>query len=144
MPDGASSAGGGGARLRVIPGPQNEFFPPDALDALERTRFIISPQSNRMGYRLQGSPVPRLLDQEMISDAAFTGGIQVPPSGEPIMLMADRQTTGGYPQLAVVISADLPLAAQLAPGDWVEFRVCSRSEALSALVAQEARLLAFE
>jgi len=59
-------------------------------------------------------------------------------------LMADRQTTGGYPQLAVVISADVPLVAQLAPGDWIEFRVCSRGEALSALVAQEARLLAFE
>jgi antagonist of KipI len=80
----------------------------------------------------------------MISDAAFTGGIQVPASGEPILLMVDRQTTGGYPQLAVVITADIPLAAQLAPGDWIEFRVCSRSEALSALVAQEARLLAFE
>ena len=58
--------------------------------------------------------------------------------------MADRQTTGGYPQLAVVITADIPLAAQLAPGDWIEFRVCSRPEALSALVAQEARLLAFD
>ncbi len=80
----------------------------------------------------------------MISDAAFIGGIQVPASGEPILLMADRQTTGGYPQLAVVITADIPLAAQLAPGDWIEFRVCSRSEALSALVAQEARLLAFD
>jgi antagonist of KipI len=97
-----------------------------------------------MGYRLQGDPIPRLLDQEMISDAAFAGGVQVPPSGAPILLMADRQTTGGYPQLAVVITADIPLAAQLAPGDWVEFRVCSRSEAISALVAQEARLLAFD
>ena len=58
--------------------------------------------------------------------------------------MADRQTTGGYPQLAVVITADLPLAAQLVPGDWIEFRVCSRAEAISALVAQEARLLAFD
>jgi antagonist of KipI len=80
----------------------------------------------------------------MISDAAFTGAIQVPSSGEPILLMADRQTTGGYPQLAVVITADLAIAAQLAPGDWIEFRVCSRAEALSALVAQEARLLAFD
>ncbi|MGH9241591.1 MAG: KipI antagonist, partial [Vicinamibacterales bacterium] len=96
------------------------------------------------GYRLQGDQIPRLLEQEMISDAAFTGGIQVPPSGEPILLLTDHQTTGGYPQLAVVITADIPLAAQLAPGDWVEFRVCSRSEALSALVAQEARLLAFD
>ena len=143
VPDAMSHARGGGARLRVIPGPQREYFPDDALDALERTRFVVSPQSNRMGYRLQGAPIPRLQDREMISDAAFTGAIQVPGSGEAILLMADRQTTGGYPQLAVVITADMPRAAQLVPGDWVEFRVCSRPEALSALVAQEARLLAF-
>ena len=134
----------GGAVLRVIPGPQHDYFPPDALDRLQRTRFIVTPQSNRMGYRLQGEAIPRLDDREMISDAAFTGAIQVPSSGDPILLMADRQTTGGYPQLAVVITADLAIAAQLAPGDWIEFRVCSRAEALSALVAQEARLLAFD
>jgi allophanate hydrolase subunit 2 len=144
MPEATAYGRGGGARLRVIPGPQSEHFPSHALDVLEQTRFIVSPQSSRMGYRLQGGPIPRLADQEMISDAAFTGAIQVPSSGEPILLMADRQTTGGYPQLAVVITADVPLAAQLAPGDWIEFRVCSRSEAVSALVAQEARLLAFE
>jgi antagonist of KipI len=144
IPEATAYGRGGGARLRVIPGPQVEYFPDDAMDVLQRTRFVVSSQSNRMGYRLQGGPIPRLLEPEMISDAAFTGGIQVPPSGEPILLLADRQTTGGYPQLAVVITADIPLAAQLAPGDWVEFRVCSRSEALSALVAQEARLLAFD
>ena len=143
-PEATAYVRGGGARVRVIPGPQIDHFPPDALDALERTRFMVSSQSSRMGYRLQGGQIPRLGDHEMISDAAFVGAIQVPSSGEPILLMADRQTTGGYPQLAVVISADVPLAAQLAPGDWIEFRVCSRGEALSALVAQEARLLAFE
>ena len=143
-PEATAYVRGGGARVRVIPGPQSEYFPADALETLERTRFIISPQSNRMGYRLQGGRIPRLVEQEMISDAAFTGAIQVPSSGEPILLMADHQTTGGYPQLAVVITADVPLAAQLSPGDWIEFRVCSRSEALSALVAQEARLLAFD
>ena len=144
IPDATAYGRGGGARLRVLPGPQTDYFPDEAMDLLQRTRFIVSPQSNRMGYRLQGDRIPRLLEQEMISDAAFAGAIQVPPSGDPILLLADRQTTGGYPQLAVVITADIPLAAQLAPGDWVEFRVCSRSEALSALVAQEARLLAFD
>jgi KipI family sensor histidine kinase inhibitor len=143
-PEATEYVRGGGARVRVMPGPQSEYFPADALDALERTRFTISPQSNRMGYRLQGGQIPRLVEQELISDAAFTGAIQVPSSGEPILLMADRQTTGGYPQLAVVITADVPLVAQLSPGDWIEFRVCSRSEAISALVAQEARLLAFD
>ena len=77
----------------------------------------------------------------MISDATFIGAIQVPPSGDPILLMADRQTTGGYPQIATVITADLPLAGQLAPGDWVEFQLCTRAEAIAALAAQEARLL---
>jgi antagonist of KipI len=76
----------------------------------------------------------------MISDATFAGGIQITPSGEPILLMADRQTTGGYPQVATVISADLPVAAQLAPGDWIEFSACTRSEAVAALAAQEAML----
>jgi antagonist of KipI len=142
--DARPHAPGGGARVRVIPGPQRECFPDGALDTLERTRFIVSSISNRMGYRLQGAAIPRLEDRQMISDAAFTGAVQVPGSGEPILLMADRLITGGYPQLAVVITADLPLAAQLLPGDWIEFRVCSRPEAISALVAQEARLLAFD
>ena len=104
-------------------------------------RFTISPQSDRMGYRLTGGsqwiggsestrPAAR---GEMISDATFFGGIQVPPSGDPILLMADRQTTGGYPQIATVITADLPKAGQLAPGDWIEFAVCTRTEAIAAL-----------
>ena len=78
----------------------------------------------------------------MISDAAFTGALQVPPSGDPILLMSDRQTTGGYPQIATVITADLPIAGQLAPGDWIEFEVCTRRDAMSALIAQEGAILA--
>lgn len=130
-------------RLRAIPGPQDDFFATSAFDILQQTRFTVSPQSNRMGYRLTGGPpIPRADEREMISDATFAGALQVPPSGDPILLMADRQTTGGYPQIATVITADLPLAGQLAPGDSVEFELCSRSQAIAALVAQEARLLA--
>ena len=132
----------GGARLRVIPGPQLDHFPEEALDVLQRTRFLVTPQSDRMGYRLSGGRLPRIEDREMISDAAFTGALQVPPSGDPILLMSDRQTTGGYPQIATVISADLPATGQLAPGDWVEFQVCTRHEAMSALIAQEGAILA--
>ena len=134
----------GGVRVRVLPGPQDDFFPSDAFDTLQRQRFNVAPQSDRMGYRLVGARLPRLAVREMISDATFVGAIQVPASGEPILLMADRQTTGGYPQIATVISADLPLAAQLAPGDWIEFRICSYAEAVAALVAQEGKLLAFD
>jgi antagonist of KipI len=93
-----------------------------------------------MGYRLSGTSIPRTSDREMISDATFVGAIQIPASGEPILLMSDRQTTGGYPQIATVITADLPLAGQLAPGDWVEFARCTRAEAIAALRVQEARL----
>jgi antagonist of KipI len=69
----------------------------------------------------------------MISDATFTGALQVPPSGQPILLMADRPTTGGYPQIAVVISADLPRAGQLVPGDEIRFTFCSLAEAQAAV-----------
>lgn len=146
LADGVSVARNGGpAVLRVLPGPQDGFFPPSAFDVLQETRYVVTPQSDRMGYRLAGDrPVPRLIDREMISDATFTGAIQVPPSGAPILLMADRQTTGGYPQLAVVITADLPLAGQLVPGDGVEFRLCSPADALEALAVQQERLRAIE
>jgi biotin-dependent carboxylase-like uncharacterized protein len=129
----------GGARVRVLSGPQDAFFPSSALDVLQRTRFTVTPQSNRMGYRLAGGKVPRLDGREMISDATFTGAIQVPWSGEPILLMADRQTTGGYPQIAVVITADLPRVAQLAPGDWIEFELCSGAAAHAALASIDRR-----
>lgn len=126
----------GGARLRLIPGPQLEAFAGDALGILARTRFEVSSQSDRMGYRLAGPPLPGTPpDGAMISEATFPGAVQVPPSGEPILLLADRPTTGGYPQIGVVASVDLSTAAQLAPGDWIEFVPCSRREAVAALAA---------
>jgi antagonist of KipI len=134
----------GGARVRVIPGPQLDFFPPEALDVLQHTRFTVTSQSDRMGYRLTGATIPRLEGREMISDATFSGALQVPPSGDPILLMSDRQTSGGYPQIATVITADLPIAGQLAPGDWIEFEVCTRHQAMSALIAQEGAILALQ
>lgn len=134
---------GGGRTLRVMPGPQHESFPPGALQRLLDTTFVVSPQSNRMGYRLTGGQLP-VPSGEMISDATFAGSVQVPPSGEPILLMADRQTTGGYPQLAVVITADLPRAAQLAPGDRVRFAQTTRRDAVAALAEQEQQLRAME
>jgi KipI family sensor histidine kinase inhibitor len=131
----------GGVRLRVMRGPHDAFFDTAAFDALQRTRFTISPQSNRMGYRLSGPQIGRP-PGDMISDAAFIGGVQVPPSGEPILLMADRQTTGGYPLIATVITADLPIAGQLVPGDSVEFEFCTRRDAIAALIEVEDRLRA--
>jgi allophanate hydrolase subunit 2 len=141
LPAGVAPAAGG-ARVRVRPGPQTDAFPSESLDRLQRTRFTVSPQSDRMGFRLQGGRIARFDAGDMISDVTFPGGIQVPPSGEPIVLMADRQTTGGYPQLATIITADLPRVAQLGPGDWIEFEVCSRADAVQALIAQEASIRA--
>ena len=129
-----------GVRVRVLPGPQDDCFPPQAMERLQRTRFVVASQSDRMGYRLQGGLLPRLDGREMISDATFAGAIQVTSSGEPILLMADRQTIGGYPQLAIVITADLPRAGQLGPGDWIEFELCTVADALEALADQEGAL----
>jgi len=122
----------GGAPVRVIPGPQEHMFRPSAYDTLFGSRFRITPNSNRMGYRLEGPPLSHAGSADILSDATPLGSIQVPASGQPILLMADRQTTGGYPKIATVISADLPLAGQLAPGDWIEFRPCTHEAALEA------------
>ncbi len=126
----------GGAKLRVIPGPHVDRFAASAYDTLFSSRFTVTPQSNRMGYRLDGPALAHRTRADILSDATPLGSIQVPGSGQPILLMADRQTTGGYPKIATVISADLPLAGQLAPGDWIEFKPCTREQAMDALRAR--------
>jgi antagonist of KipI len=131
---------GGGARLRVVMGPHEAMFTEAAREAFLTARFIITPNSNRMGYRLEGPPLSHVSGADILSDATPMGSLQVPASGHPILLMADRQTTGGYPKIATVITADLPVAGQLAPGDWIEFAAVSRKAALDALTQQEARL----
>jgi antagonist of KipI len=97
-----------------------------------------------MGFRLQGPTLRHAGKGEMLSDATPLGAIQVPAAGQPILLMADRQTTGGYPIIATVISADIGLAGQLAPGDSISFVVCSLRDAMAALIAQEQTLMSFE
>lgn len=134
----------GKATLRVLPGPQLDHFAADALAVLQSTAYVIEPASNRMGFRLRGPAVRHTGDVEMLSDATPFGAVQVPRGGQPILLMADRQTTGGYPNVAIVISADIPLAGQLAPGDAISFALCTRAEAMAALIAQEQALMTFE
>jgi biotin-dependent carboxylase-like uncharacterized protein len=123
----------GGARLRVVPGPQEQFFTSRTYETLFGSRYVITPASNRMGYRLEGPRLEHAGGADILSDATPIGSLQVPASGQPILLMADRQTTGGYPKIGVVIGADLPLAGQLAPGDWIEFARCTREAAVDAL-----------
>lgn len=130
----------GGARLHAIPGPHEGRFTPEALELFFDARFTVSTKSNRMGYRLDGPALAHGPDSDILSDATPIGSVQVPKSGQPILLMADRQTTGGYPKIATVITADLPIAGQLAPGDWVTFAPCTRREAIAALQRLERRL----
>jgi antagonist of KipI len=131
-----------GATLRVVPAAHRDRFIDDAWRALMSGRFIVTPQSNRMGYRLDGPRLEHSRGADLLSEAMPTGAIQVPASGTPILLMADRQTTGGYPTIANVIAADLPLAGQLAPCDWIEFAGCSIEDAIRALRVREAALSA--
>jgi antagonist of KipI len=124
-----------GARVRVIAGENGRH--------LEGKRYRISTQSDRMGYRLEGPAIPTGAPAELISSPVPTGAIQVPPTGQPILLMADHATVGGYPIVATIISADLPVAGQLAPGNWIEFESCSLETADLALRECE-RMLAVD
>ncbi len=135
---------GSGETLRVLPGPQQDRFASDALDGLVSATYRLDAHSNRVGYRLNGPALRHLDGADIISDATPIGSIQVPASGNPILLMADRQTTGGYAKIATVISADVFRAGQLAPGDDVRFVVCSMEEALDALRRQEHALRSVE
>src|SRR5688572_29944159 len=124
----------GGAKLRAIPADTRLFA------QLASRQLRLSTRSDRMGYRLEGSPIAQAPTGEMISTAVPTGAIQVLPTGQPILLMNDHATTGGYAVAGTVITADLPLAGQLAPGDWVEFDACSIDAASVALREREAAL----
>jgi antagonist of KipI len=130
----------GGARVRIIRGPHDTMFTSGAFDLLVGSRFVVTAQSNRMGYRLEGPVIRHASGADILSDATPIGSLQVPASGQPILLMADRQTTGGYPKIGTVITADLPIAGQLAPGNWIAFVECTRAEAIDALRRQEAAL----
>ena len=126
-----------GAQVRVIPGPHEHRFGPEGLRVLESGRYTVGISSDRMGYRLEGPAIEQTTDTELLSAPVDLGAIQVPPSGQPIILMADRQTTGGYARIGTVITADIPAVAQLVPSNWIAFRLCSHQDALRALVAAE-------
>jgi antagonist of KipI len=134
----------GHARVRVLPGPQRDRFAADALEVLQAAPYTLDQKSDRMGFHLHGRRLTHVHGADIISDATPMGTIQVPGSGLPILLMADRQTTGGYPKIATTITADLSVAGQLAPGDTISFVVCSQAEALAALIAQERALMIAE
>ena len=126
-----------GNRLRALPGPEYHEFSRESQEAFWRTSWKLSPQSNRMGYRLQGRTLARDSDRELLSHGLLPGVIQVPPNGQPIVLMSDAQTTGGYPRIACVIEADLYHLAQIRLGEPIHFVHCTLDEALKAKQQQQ-------
>ncbi|ELS51790.1 biotin-dependent carboxyltransferase family protein [Streptomyces viridochromogenes] len=107
--------------LRVTLGPRDDWFTPEAVRVLTSRPYSVSPASNRIGLRTDGPALERALTRELPSEGVVLGAVQVPPDGRPVVFLADHPTTGGYPVIAVVRTADLAAAAQAAPGTPIRF-----------------------
>ncbi|HYL64273.1 MAG TPA: biotin-dependent carboxyltransferase family protein [Candidatus Methylomirabilis sp.] len=123
--------------LRVTPGPQADWFPAAVLKAFYESPYRVTEESNRMGLRLDGPPVPTDSLGEMISEGVALGAVQIPSGGKPIILFIEQQTTGGYPKIANVISADFHSLAQLRPRDEIRFEQVEMDMARKLLREQE-------
>lgn len=115
--------------VRVVPGPEDERFSDETLSTFYSEEYTVTPASDRMGMRLDGAPLCTARGVDVISNGIAMGSIQIPPNGKPIILLADRQTVGGYAKPAVVITADIPSLAQARPGDRIRFVRCTLAEA---------------
>lgn len=111
--------------FRIMAGPQAHYFAPEALLRMCDCEYTIGPGSNRMGMRLEGSCIPHLRGHDIISDVVASGSIQIPGTQKPIILLADRQTTGGYPKIATVISSDLAALGRKPIGAKIAFEIVS-------------------
>jgi antagonist of KipI len=130
--------------IRITDGPQSDWFAESSWKTLCANAFRVSEQSNRMGIRLEGPPISLDTSREMVTEGVSLGAIQVTPSGQPIILFVEQQTTGGYPKIANVISVDLHSLGQLRPRDEIRFERIEMSEARSLLIQQEALLASKE
>ena len=128
--------------LRIVRGTDWDRFTSDAQQSLLASAFSVNPDSDRMGVRLDGPELQRIESSDLLSEAVAPGTLQIPPNGQPILLLGDCQTIGGYPKIAHVITADLPIAAQLWPGDTVHFQEVSLTEA-QALLGEREKEFAF-
>ncbi len=122
--------------LRTVPGPQDYMFSESELEGFFSHPYSVTNATDRMGIRLEGEPIVPKKSSDIISDGTAFGAIQVPTGGQPIILMADRQTTGGYAKIATVITADLPRAAQMRPGCTVRFMPVTVDEAQDILAIE--------
>jgi antagonist of KipI len=123
--------------LRVTPGPQSNWFSDSSLRSFYSGTYRVGEQSNRMGLRLEGAPVTQSSGGEMITEGVSLGAVQVTHGGLPIILFVEQQTTGGYPKIANVISADIHCVGQLRPRDEIRFEQVTLENARSLLVEQE-------
>lgn len=126
--------------IRIIRGREFGWFSETSQKALFQESYTISSQSDRMGYRLEGSSLELEREQSMISEAVAFGTIQVPSNGQPIILLADRQTTGGYPKIAQIASVDLPVIGQMKPGSTITFQEISLEEAQQFILEREKQI----
>jgi len=129
---------------RVIMGPEDDRFTEEGIRTFLSSEYVLTNQCDRMGYRLSGAKIKHRDGADIISGGITFGAIQVPGHGEPIIMMADRQTTGGYTKIANVISVDIPYLAQLKAGDKVLFKQINIEEAQRLLKEREDRLLRLE
>ena len=127
-------------KLRVILGPDQEMFTDVGLQTFLQSTYEISPQSDRMGYRTTGPIVEHVRSADILSEAVVFGTVQIPANGLPIIMAADRQTTGGYPRIATIASVDFKKLAQLMPGDRIMFQPVSVQKA-QELYRKERQLL---
>jgi antagonist of KipI len=118
------------ATVHAIKGPEFDLFNSTSQENIFNSEFTISSRSNRMGYRLEGKKFMLEHKTEMVSTAVTAGIVQVTHEGDPIILMADAQTTGGYPRIARICAADIPLLAQCRPGVKIQFREIGEEESL--------------
>jgi antagonist of KipI len=123
--------------LRVVPGPQADWFPPESVEQLHSALWEISEEADRVGLRLRGPSIHRAHREQLATEGVCLGAVQVPDGGQPIVLFVEHQTTGGYPKIANVITADLPAVGQLRPRDLARFEPTSLAEARDALAEQE-------
>ena len=126
--------------IRVVLGPQDGAFTPGGVSTFLNSSYSVSIHSDRMGYQLEGPAVEHLSGADIVSDGTPLGAVQVPGDGRPIILLADRGTTGGYAKIATVIAADMSEMAQTMPGDTLAFRAISIDEARALLRKQETLL----
>jgi biotin-dependent carboxylase-like uncharacterized protein len=128
------------SEIRVVLGPQDDYFSAAAIANFLSTPYTVTQDADRMGLRLEGAKLEHAKGYNIVSDGIAPGSIQVPGSGQPIVLLADRQTTGGYPKIATIASADLAALGRVRPGMALRFRSVSVSDAQAARRSLEARM----